>query len=179
MAQRQQKQQVPSRRRSVGYAEMAYWVELQVQGKSLREIARKVGRDKDTVNRTLKKPEAVELRKELVAAVRENMSARLTSLSAKAVASWEKQMDLADQGRKANHLVAKDLLTIARMVDIPTAKKDATPEIVIEFGCVNRDEFTFVEAPDERADLCLPKTIRLSPEDLPPDDEPVEDGRDE
>ena len=32
---------------------------------------------------------------------------------------------------------------------------------------------------DERADLGLPKTIRLSPEDLPPDDEPVEDVRDE
>ena len=178
MAKRQQKQQVPPGRRPVGYTDLVDWVGLQVQGKSLREIAKKVGRDKDTVNRTLKKPEAVALRKELVAAVREDMSARLTSLSAKAVRSWERQMDLADQGHRANHLVAKDILTIARMVDIPVARKAGPPDVVIEIGG-NRDELEMIEAEPPALPLGAPQTIRLSPEDFPPDDEPVEDVRDE
>ena len=159
MAKRQQKQQVPPGRRPVGYTDLVRWVGLQVQGKSLRQIAKEVGRDKDTVNRTLKKPEAVELRRELVTAVREHVSDRLVSLSAKAVASWERQMDLANQGHRANHLVAKDLLIAARVVDIPIAKKAGPPDVVIEFRCVTREEITFAEAPDERADLGPPKTI--------------------
>ena len=164
MAKRQQKQQVPPGRRPVGYTDLVRWVGLQVQGKTIREIAKKVGRDKDTVNRTLKKAEAVQLRKELVAAVREDMSTRLISLNAKAVASWEKQMDLADQGHRANHLVAKDILTLARTVDIPIAKKAGPPDVVIE---VAQNKPSAVSAG--------PQVIRLSPEDLPVDEAETND----
>ena len=165
MAKRQQKQQVPPSRRPVGYTDLVDWVGLQVQGKSLRQIAKKVGRDKDTINRTLKKPEAVEFRRELVAAVREDMSARLISLSPRAVESWLRQIELANEGKRANHQPAKDLLTLARVVDIPTAKKAGPPDVVIEFGGMKEGEIEFGEAKEPPA---LPRTTYLSPEDLPP-----------
>ncbi len=50
------------------------------------------------------------------------------------------------------------------------------PVGAIEFGCVKEGEIEFVDATEPPA---LPRTIRLSPEDLPPDDEPIEDVRDE
>ena len=92
----------------------------------------------------------------------------------RAVDSWAQQLALADDAKRANHQPAKDWLTHAGVVGIPSPKKDTTPEIVIEFGCGSADEIEFIEAPVDRADVGLPKTIAYTP-----DDEPVENVRDE
>ncbi len=45
---------------------------------------------------------------------------------------------------------------------------------MIQIGCGSPDELEWVEVPDERADVGLPKTIAYTP-----DDEPVENVSDE
>ncbi len=166
-------------RRPVSPAVRAQIIELASLGNTHNEIAKQLGRSQHTVRGVLRTPEARQHREQLRKAVAEEARRRMIAGAGRAVDSWAQQLELADDAQRANHLPAKDWLTHAGVVGIPSPKKDATPEIVIEFGCVNRDEITFAEAPDERADLGLPKTIRLSPEDLPTDDEPVEDVRDE
>ena len=79
--------------------------------------------------------------------------------------SWAQQLELADDARRANHQPARDWLTHAGVTSIPSPKKDATPEITIEFGCSSHDEIEIVEVEEPPA---LPRTIRLSPEDTPP-----------
>ena len=168
-----------ARRRPVSPAVREQIIQLASLGKTHAEIAKQLGRSQHTVRGVLRTPEARQHREELRQAMAEEVRRRMIAGANRAVDSWAEQLKLADDAKRANHMPAKDWLTHAGVVGIPSPKKDTTPEIVIEFGCANRDEITFTEAPDERADLGLPKTIRLSPEDLPPDDEPVEDVRDE
>ena len=128
-------------------------------GKTHNEIAKQLGRSQHTVRGLLRTPEAKQQREQLRQAMAEEVRRRMTAGAGRAVDSWAQQLELANDAQRANHLPAKDWLTHAGVMSIPTAKKDKEPMIVIEFGCVNRDQITFAEAPDERADLGLPKTI--------------------
>ncbi len=154
--------------------EVVEWVALQVQGQSLDAISKAVGRNRKTVTKHLAGREAVALRKQFTEETAARIKARLLALSDRAVRSWEAQLDLADEGKRANHQVAKDLLTHAGAVDIAVPAKEKETQILIQIGCGSPDEIEFIEVPDDRADVGLPKTIVYTP-----DDEPVEDVRDE
>ena len=168
-----------ARRRPVSAAVREQIIELASLGKTHSEIAKQLGRSQHTIRGVLRTPEARQHREKLRQAMAEAVRCRMIAGAERAVDSWAQQLELANDAQRANHLPAKDWLTHAGVVGIPSPKKDATPEVVIEFGCCSHDEIEFIEAPVDRADVGLPKTIRLSPEDLPPDDEPVEDAPDD
>ena len=154
-----------ARRRPVSPAVREQIIELASLGKTHSEIATQLGRSQYTVRGVLRTPEARQHREELRKAMADEVRRRMIAGAERAVDSWAQQLELANDAKRANHMPAKDWLTHAGVVGIPSPKKDATPEIVIEFGCMEPGEIEIVEAKEPPA---LPRTIYLSPEDLPP-----------
>ena len=154
-----------ARRRPVSPATREEIIELASFGKTHSEIATQIGRSQHTVRGVLRTPAARQHREELRQAMADEVRRRMIAGTGRAVDSWVKQLELADDAQRANHLPAKDWLTHAGVIGIPSPKKDTTPEIVIEFGRVREGEIEFVEAKEPSP---LPRTIYLSPEDLPP-----------
>ncbi len=159
-----------ARRRPVSAAVREQIIELASLGKTHSEIAKQLGRSQHTIRGVLRTPEARQHREKLRQAMAEAVRCRMIAGAERAVDSWAQQLELANDAQRANHLPAKDWLTHAGVVGIPSPKKDATPEVVIEFGCCSHDEIEFIEAPVDRADVGLPKTITYSPDEDAPNE---------
>jgi hypothetical protein len=101
---------------------------------------------------------------------RDAAARRLRANAGRAVDSWIRQLELADEGKRANHLPAKDLLTHTGVLDVPSPKKNEKPQITIRIGGSTDDiVFDTVEA-EEPLPAELP--ARVIP-DLPDDDPTV------
>ena len=121
-------------------------IELASLGKTHSEIATQLGRSQHTVRGVLRTPEARQHREELRKAMAEEVGRRMIAGASRAVDSWGRQLELANDAQRANHLPAKDWLTHAGVVGVPTVKQNKEPTIVIEFGRVKEGEIEFVEA---------------------------------
>jgi len=146
MAEDPSDQSLTVSRKPVERQEIAEWVQTQFQGKSYRTIAKEFGRDKDTVRKHLQGPEAKKLREEIGSEIDNRVKMRMRGLADRAVDSWAKQLDLADEGQRANHLPAKDLLTHSGAVDIAVPRQERGTQILIQIGGGAPQDIEAVEA---------------------------------
>lgn len=110
------------------------WQLAFAEGMSQREIARTIGRSRISVRRAIHCLAGVNRRDEIQKEIRERTRTKLVAMADRAVKSWGKQLDLADEGLRANHLPAKDLLTHAGMVDIAVPRTNQGTQILIQIG---------------------------------------------
>jgi len=105
-----------------------------VRGVSIASTAETVGRDWRTVNRVVNSPQGIERLKEIEEIHRTNAKRVLTRAATKAAESWEKQLELANQGKKAQHLPAKELLTHIKALEVAAPNQDKGTQILIQIG---------------------------------------------
>jgi len=158
---------VAQRRRPVELADRERMIAASLEGRSVGDIAKELGRSEHTVRNVLRSPEAVARKEQLAQDIRDVVRLKLLRAADRAVDSWMKQLDHADAGTKAQHLPARDLLTHTGVLDIPSPKKDDKPQVTIIIGGSSDDiEPILVEAEElELAQL----QARVDPE-LPDDD---------
>jgi len=115
--------------------EIERWYEQAfVEGLSIQKIADQSGRQWITVKRHLGKPEALAREKEIKTTIAKEARDKLHRATIRAADSWIKQLELADQGQRANHLPAKDLLTHTGVVDVAVPNQDKGTQILIQIG---------------------------------------------
>jgi len=134
LPKRSKKRSAPVRRQPVSPEVRERIIELSVSGKTQAEIAKETKRSAHTVRGILRSPDAKRRKEELRNEVAETVRLRLIAGSHRAVDSWARQLELADDAQRANHLPAKDWLTHAGVVDIPTPPKSHEPQILIQIG---------------------------------------------
>ena len=69
-------------------------------------------------------------------------------LAERAAESWVRQLELADDGLRANHLPAKDLLTRTGVIDVAAPKKDTAHQITVQIGGLTLDDLEVEEPPE-------------------------------
>ena len=143
-----------------------------IKGKSQPEIAEKFGRSAHTVRAILRSEAGQKRTAELVQDIARAAQAILCRSVGLAAKSWIKQLELADEGQRANHAPAKDLLTHVGVIGVPAPKKKAADEIVIQTGGVSTDDFVPTAAPETQP-ASTPRQITIGPED--DDAAPVEE----
>ena len=116
------------------------------EGRSIQEMATDFKRDRNTLGRLLKTPEAVQRRKEILDAITQAARGKLARAAKRAAESWIRQLELADEGLRANHAPAKDLLTHTGVLDVAAPKKDTADHITIQIGGGSDADFVPVEA---------------------------------
>ena len=134
------------------------------EGRSIQEMAVDFKRDRNTIARALKTPEALKRKDEILDAIGQEARAKLARAAKRAAESWVKQLELVDDGQRGNHLPAKDLLTHTGVLDVAAPKKDTADHIVIQIGGVTLDDIVDVEAPEPEP-AATPRQITISPED--------------
>ncbi len=105
-----------------------------VDGMTQTAVAEATGHQWRTVSRALNSPEGVEMRKELEEAHRAGARRILNRAAEKAAKSWVKQLELADEGKKAQHLPAMNLLTHIKAVEVAAPNTDNRTQILIKIG---------------------------------------------
>ena len=105
-----------------------------VEGKTQAEIALELQRSEHTVRTVLRSEYGQQRKDELLDAVRDAAVNRLRQSAVKAADSWIKQLELANDGQRANHLPAKELLTHTGVLDVAAPKKDDKPQITFHIG---------------------------------------------
>ena len=78
------------------------------EGRSIQEMAADFKRDRNTIGRLLKTPEALKRKEEILDAIGQAARAKLARAAVRAADSWVKQLELVDDGQRGNHLPAKD-----------------------------------------------------------------------
>ncbi len=135
------------------------------EGRSIQEMAVDFKRDRNTIARALKTPEALKRKNEILDAIGPEARAKLARSAKRAAESWVKQLELVDDGQRGNHLVARDLLTHTGVLDVAAPKKDTADHIVIQIGGVSLDDLVDVEAPESSPRT--PRQVKV----LPPGDD--------
>jgi hypothetical protein len=136
----------------VSQAEVENWcVQAYGEGKSIRKISEEARRDFLTVSRHLNKPESLKREKEIHDMIAKEARGYLARNVRRAAQSWVKQLDLVDEGKRGNHLPARDLLTHTGVVDIAVPNQDRGTQILIQIGGGSADTFT-------------PETIDVTPD---------------
>ena len=82
-----------------------------VEGKKQSDIAEQFGRSVHTIRTVLRSDYGRRRTEEQLNEFRDAAARRLRANAGRAVDSWIRQLELADEGKRANHLPAKDLLT--------------------------------------------------------------------
>ena len=110
IAQRDRPQPVVAkRRRPVGLADRERMIAASLEGLTVGDIAKELGRSEHTVRNVLRSPEAVARKEELARDVRESVR---SSCFERPIEPWIvgiKQFDHADAGARAQHHPARDL----------------------------------------------------------------------
>ena len=127
-------QQTRQRREPVGGELREAIIVGYVEGKTQAEIAEDVGRSPHTIRTVLRSDYGRQRQEELLNEVKHAAVTRLRRNAVRAVDSWIRQMELADEGKRANHLPARGLLTHAGVLDVPSPKKDDKPQVTIHVG---------------------------------------------
>ena len=110
------------------------FIEAFAHGKSITQLAEEFDRDRNTIARVLKTPEALKRKDEILEAIGQAARAKLARAPVRAADSWVKQLELVDDGQRGNHLPAKDLLTHTGVIDIPRPNVEQSTEIIIQIG---------------------------------------------
>ena len=105
-----------------------------VEGHKQSEIAEQIGRSVHTVRTVLRSEYGRQRTEEQLDEFRDAAVIRLRANAERAVDSWLRKLELADGEKRANHLPAKDLLTHAGVLDIPSPEKNEEPQITIQIG---------------------------------------------
>ncbi len=103
-----------------------------LEGLTVGDIAKELGRSEHTVRNVLRSPEAVARKEELARDVRESVRLKLLRAANRAVDSWIKQFDHADAGARAQHHPARDLLIAAGVISPPGRPKKGKPEVIVQ-----------------------------------------------
>ena len=134
------------------------------EGRSIQEMAADFKRDRNTLARLLKTPEALQRKKEILDAITQAARGKLARAAERAAESWIRQLELADEGLRANHAPAKDLLTHTGVLDVAAPKRDTADHIVIQIGGLSTDDFVPDEAPEPDS-ATAPGQITIDPVD--------------
>ena len=105
----------------------------------------------------LRSPAGRQRRDELAEAFAETTRRRLLAHADRAIDSWLRQLELADEGRRSNHQPAWDLLTHAGVLDIPTPNKHPEPQLLIQIGTVTDADMKIIEIEGDES-TALPPT---------------------
>ena len=105
--------------------------------------ARSVGGEQATA---VNSADAIAFRKTVVEEEQARAKHELAMLSRRAVKSWKKQLELADQGKKAQHLPAKELLTHAGAVEVAAPNTDRRTQVLIQIGSEAAEDVKVIEA---------------------------------
>ena len=164
LAQRDRVKHRPKRRRAVSAKDREAIIVASIEGQSQPEIAEKFGRSAHTVRAVLRSEAGQKRKAELVQDIARAARATLRRAVGRAAKSWIKQLELADEGQRANHAPAKDLLTHVGVIGVPAPKKKAADEIVIQIGGVSTDDFVPTEVPEPQP-ASTPRQLTIGPED--------------
>ena len=156
--QQDQAHNAPQRREPVSLELREEIIMASVEGKKQAEIAEEFGRSVHTIRTVLRSEHGRRRTEELPDEFRDAAVRKLRAMAERAVDSWIRQLDLADEGKRANHLPAKDLLTHTGVLDIPSPKKDEKPQITIQIGG-STDDIVFDTVEAEETDE--PERARL------------------
>ena len=119
------------------------------EGRSIQEMAADFRRDRNTIGRLLKTPEALKRKEEILEAIGQAARAKLARAAVRAADSWVKQLELVDDGQRGNHLPAKDLLTHTGVIDIPRPNVEQSTEITIQIGGGSNADIVPITVDDE------------------------------
>ncbi len=173
LAQRDRVGRPTKRRRAVAAKEREAIIVASIEGKSQPEIAEKFRRSPHTVRAILRSEAGQKRTAELLQEIARAAEAILRRATGRAARSWVRQLDLVDEGKRGNHLPARDLLTRLGVIGVPAPKKKAADEIVIQIGGLSSADFVPVEVP-EAARSATPQqiTIGTGDDDVLPVEEP-------
>lgn len=134
------------------------------EGRSIQEMAADFKRDRNTLARLLKTPEAAQRKKEILDAITQAARGKLARAAKRAAESWVRQLELADEGLRANHLPARDLLTHTGVLDVASPRKETADHITIQIGGVSSADIVPTEVP-EPAPSTAPRQVTIDPVD--------------
>ena len=124
-----------------------------LMGKTYGEIGEELGRSPHTVRNVLRSAYGRELYTESLKNLREHIMHRLTMLGPRALESWQRQLELADEGNPANHKPARDILTHSGVLQVPSPKRERKIEYKVQFGSDVSVEADVVEEHDPAPQL--------------------------
>lgn len=117
------------------------------EGQTVTDISRSSGRAWETVYRHLNTRKAKDREKEIHEELFREARSELARGAGKAAKGWLKQIELANEGQRANHLPAKDLLTHSGAIDIAVPNQDKGTTINIHIGTPETATFAPTEDP--------------------------------
>ena len=88
------------------------------------------------------------LEDEILDAIFRAARGKLARAAERAAESWIRQLELANDGLRANHLPAKDLLTHTGIIDVAAPKKDTADQITVQIGGLTLDDLEVEEPPE-------------------------------
>lgn len=124
----------PKRRQPVSAAVREAIITASVEGKTQVEIAEAFDRSPHTIRTVLRSEYGQTRKAELQQEMARVAVDKLRRNVDKAADSWIRQLELSMDGRRANHLPAKDLLTHLKVLDVPSPRSNEKTEITIQIG---------------------------------------------
>ena len=116
------------------------------EGEMIKTMAEEYGVHRNTIYNHLTSEEGKKAKRDIERAMAAEARGILVKNARTAAQSWVEQLELANQGQRANHQPAKDLLTHIEALDIPVPTKERGTQILIQIGGGTISDVRAIEA---------------------------------